>query len=293
MNVPAAAWLEAARPKTLVAALVPVALGTSLAVRADAASVPVALTCLAVALLLQVATNWSNDYEDWRRGADTAARLGPRRLTAAGVIPPGAMRAAAFGAFAAAFLAGLPLVAHAGWPLLVIGAASVLAGWAYTGGPFPLAYHGFGDVFVILFFGLVAVAGTQFAQTGVWTAEALAAGLGVGLAANQLLVANNVRDAVTDAAAGKRTLVVRFGPGFGTAQYAVQALAAAAVPAWFAMQGGAWGACAAWLALPLQIAAWRSLRRAGGREDYLGALGRSAGALLVYGFGLAAGLALT
>jgi 1,4-dihydroxy-2-naphthoate octaprenyltransferase len=204
-------WLEGARPRTLPAAVAPVALGTGAAAGVGGASWPRALLALVVSLALQVGVNYANDYSDGIRGTDDD-RVGPFRLTGSKAAAPGTVRAAAFAAFGVAAVAGLVLVAVSGaWWLLAVGAAAVAAAWYYTGGPRPYGYAGLGEVFVFVFFGLVAVLGTTYTQAGRVTGDAVAGAVGVGLIACALLVANNLRDVATDAVAGKRTLAVRIG----------------------------------------------------------------------------------
>jgi 1,4-dihydroxy-2-naphthoate polyprenyltransferase len=204
-------WLMAARPKTLPVGLAPVLVGTALA---DAAGVFHPLRFVAAllgALLIQVGANLSNDYSDARRGADTEDRLGPVRVTAGGLVPPRQVLIATYVTFALAILCGVYLVAVAGWQLLLVGAASIVAGVLYTGGPRPYGYEGLGELFVFLFFGIVAVAGSFFVQTEDLVWEAFALAVPVGLLASAVLVVNNVRDLETDRRAGKRTLAVRLG----------------------------------------------------------------------------------
>jgi 1,4-dihydroxy-2-naphthoate octaprenyltransferase len=242
-------WLEAARPKTLPAAVIPVLVGSALAWRADAFAWFPALLCLGFSLLVQIGTNFANDYGDFVKGADTAERLGPRRAVAAGLIAPRAMAAAAVTTFTIAFAVGLGLVWIRGWELLPVGIVSLLFGWAYTSGPYPLAYHGLGDVFVFIFFGLVAVGGTFYVQAGELPLVVLLAAVPIGLLATNILVVNNHRDADTDARAHKRTLVVRFGRGFAVAQYASSFAVALLVPPVLAWIERSW-----WLAAPLVLA---------------------------------------
>ncbi|MFN3596048.1 MAG: 1,4-dihydroxy-2-naphthoate polyprenyltransferase [Rubricoccaceae bacterium] len=232
-------WLEAARPRTLPAAAAPVVLGVLLALEAGVFHAGAALAALVAALLIQVGTNYANDAEDFVRGADTAARKGPRRATAAGFVTAAQMRRAAALAFGAAFLAGLYLVWRGGWPILALGLVAIASGYAYTAGRYALAYTGLADAFVFVFFGPVAVAGTFYVQALVLPAWTLLAGLGPGFLATAILVANNVRDVREDAAAGKRTLAVRFGRAFGVRLYSLCITGAVAVPAAFVwyMQG--------------------------------------------------------
>ena len=216
-------WILAARPKTLPAAIVPVWTGTVLAIL----SVPdiawgLFFSTLLSCLCIQVATNLFNDAIDSQKGADTAARLGPVRATAAGLLP---IRAVWTGALVfcvlAALLAG-PILQARGWPLLAIGTVSLILAWAYTGGPFPLAYVGLGELFVILFFGFIAVGGSWFVQTGSFPDRtALLVGLQTGLLSSVLLAINNLRDVAEDATTGKRTLAVRFGQSFARLEIAV------------------------------------------------------------------------
>jgi 1,4-dihydroxy-2-naphthoate octaprenyltransferase len=204
-------WLVAARPRTLPAAVAPVLVGTSLAI-GEGTFRPLAFACaLLGSVFIQIGTNLSNDYSDARRGADTEDRLGPVRVTAGGLMPPRQVLIGTYIAFGLAVLAGVYLIAIAGWQLLVVGAASILAGVLYTGGPRPYGYEGLGEIFVFLFFGVVAVVGSYFVQTEHLRWEAFALSVPVGLLAAAILLVNNIRDADTDRRAGKRTLAVRLG----------------------------------------------------------------------------------
>jgi 1,4-dihydroxy-2-naphthoate octaprenyltransferase len=213
-------WAMAARPRTLPAAVAPVLVGTALAATEDEFHALRFVAAMLGALFIQVGTNLSNDYSDARRGADTEDRLGPVRVTAGGLVPPKQVLVATYVAFGLAVLAGVYLIATAGWELLLVGAASILAGVLYTGGPRPYGYEGLGEVFVFLFFGVVAVSGSYFAQTERMEWEALALSVPVGLLAAAILVVNNVRDLETDRRAGKRTLAVRLGRSRARALYA-------------------------------------------------------------------------
>lgn len=284
-------WLEATRPRTLPAAVAPVVVGTALAWRAGEAKWPAAAACLGFALLVQVGTNFANDYYDFVKGADTAERVGPRRAVASGLIAPRVMRAAMIAVFAAAFALGLTLLAYGGWPLLVIGVASIACGVAYTGGPYPLAYHGLGDVFVFIFFGLVATGATAFVQLGELPVAALVAGAGVGALATNILVANNYRDVETDAKAGKGTLLVRWGRGYGRAQFATAHAVAVTAPLVLVLLGAAAG----WAALIVVFVAAAVAMKQGGRlaaaktpEDCIALLGATGRWLAIYGVLLAA-----
>jgi 1,4-dihydroxy-2-naphthoate polyprenyltransferase len=224
-------WLLAARPRTLPAAVAPVLVGTSLAI-GEGTFRPLAFACALIgSIFIQIGTNLSNDYSDARRGADTEDRLGPVRVTAGGLMPPRTVLLGTYVAFGIAVLAGVYLIAIAGWELLLVGAASILAGVLYTGGPKPYGYEGLGEVFVFLFFGVVAVVGSYFVQTEHLRWEAFALSVPVGLLAAAILLVNNIRDADTDRRAGKRTLAVRLGRDRARALFvACVALAYIAVP---------------------------------------------------------------
>jgi 1,4-dihydroxy-2-naphthoate octaprenyltransferase len=204
-------WLMAARVRTLPAAVAPVLVGTALAGYLHVFHPLRFLAALIGAMFIQIGTNLSNDYSDARRGADTEDRLGPVRVTAGGLVPPRQVLIATYLTFGIAVLAGVYLIVVAGWQLLLVGAASILAGVLYTGGPRPYGYEGLGELFVFLFFGIVAVAGSFFVQVERLDWEAFALAVPVGLIAAGLLVVNNVRDIDTDRRAGKRTLAVRLG----------------------------------------------------------------------------------
>lgn len=206
-----AQWVEGARPRTLPAALAPVAVGTGAAAGLGAASAGRAALAAGVALALQVGVNYANDYSDGIRGTD-AVRAGPMRLTGSGAATPGAVKRAAFASFAAAGVLGVTLCALSqAWWLLIVGALAVVAAWGYTGGRSPYGYRGLGEVSVFTFFGLVAVLGTTYTQAGRVSWPALAGAVGIGLLACALLMANNIRDIPTDVGSGKRTLAVRLG----------------------------------------------------------------------------------
>ncbi|MBK6872121.1 MAG: 1,4-dihydroxy-2-naphthoate polyprenyltransferase [Kineosporiaceae bacterium] len=206
-----AQWISAARPRTLPAAIAPVLVGTGAAAALDGALIGRALLALVVALALQVGVNYANDYSDGIRGTDDD-RVGPFRLTGSGAADPATVRRAAFAGFAVAAASGLALVALSGtWWLIAVGAASIIAAWYYTGGSRPYGYAGLGEVFVFVFFGLVAVLGTTYTQAGRVGLETLAGAVAIGLLACAILVANNLRDVPTDTAAGKHTLAVRIG----------------------------------------------------------------------------------
>jgi 1,4-dihydroxy-2-naphthoate octaprenyltransferase len=220
-------WLAAARPRTLVAAVVPVAVGSACAfAAAGELRMGPLVAALTGALFIQIGANLANDVFDAEKGADGPDRLGPTRVVAAGLIPAARVRAAMVGAFASAIACGIYLTWVAGPAIVVIGVASVASGIAYTGGPWPLGYHGLGDVFVMAFFGFVAVCGAAFVQLGAVPAAAWWAAIPVGALATAILVVNNVRDRETDARAGKRTLAVRLGRGGALAEWLLLVAAA-------------------------------------------------------------------
>jgi 1,4-dihydroxy-2-naphthoate octaprenyltransferase len=214
------AWLLAARPKTLPAAVAPVAVGTAAAVHEGGFALLPALAALAGAFLLQIGVNVANDYFDFRRGIDAGERKGPVRVTQAGLISPEEVRAGMIAVFALAILVGLYLVSVGGWPIVAVGAAAVLSALAYSGGPWPLASHALGDLFVFIFFGPVAVCGTFYVQTLRLSPAAIALSVPVGLLITAILVVNNIRDIDSDRLAGKLTLAVRMGAEGSVAWYA-------------------------------------------------------------------------
>ena len=214
------------RPKTLTAAFAPILVGTALSLYfTKNANWLLMLLALAASICIQIATNLINDAKDFQKGADTAERIGPKRITASGVLSDKAVLRLGFGFFALAILLAIPLVMAGGWVIVLIGVFSILAGYAYTAGPFPFAYHGFGDGFVILFFGLVATAGTFFLNSKNYEPAILIAGLQIGFLAAVLIAINNLRDIHTDRPVGKRTLPVRFGENFAKAEIAFLAFA--------------------------------------------------------------------
>lgn len=295
----AGAWLLAIRPRTLSAAVAPVAVGASLALALGGFHAPSALAALAGALLIQIGTNLANDVLDFRKGADTAERLGPTRVTAAGLLAPRTVAMGAAGAFGGAVAVGLYLVARGGLPILVIGLASLACGYLYTGGPHPLAYRGLGDLFVLLFFGLIAVAGTVYVQTGAWSLRALLLGLSVGALSVAILTANNLRDRATDALAGKRTLIVRLGDAWGRRYFAATVALAFAIPLLMALGGLArpgahWtlgpGVLLVLGALPLARPPLARVRAGAAGRDLLPVLGQTARLQLWHAVLLCAGL---
>ncbi len=287
------AWILAARPKTLTAAVAPVLVGTGLAAHDEALVILPAAAALVGAVLIQIGTNFANDYYDFVRGADTEDRVGPVRVTQAGLLPADSVRRGMVAVLGAAMLVGAYLVWVAGWPIVWIGLTSVACAVLYTGGPFPLAYHGLGDVFVFVFFGLVAVGGTYYVQALTWPADALLAGTALGALNAAILVVNNLRDIETDARAGKRTLAVRLGPTGTKVEYGVLLLLAGAVPP-VGILAFDWplAALAALLVAPL---CWSPARAVVGHADpreLVPALGDTARVVALYGVLLALALGL-
>jgi 1,4-dihydroxy-2-naphthoate octaprenyltransferase len=282
-------WVAGARPRTLPASVIPVAVGTAVAAAEGQVIWWRAAAALVVSVGIQVGTNYANDYSDGTRGTD-AARVGPVRLVASGLATPKAVRAAALLAFAVAGVAGLALASAAGWWLAAVGAACLAAGWLYTGGPRPYGYAGLGEVFVFVFFGLVATTGSAYVHLERVTGLAVLASIPVGLLAVALLVVNNLRDIPGDTAAGKNTLAVHLGAPATRVFYTAVVVGAFVTAAVIAPARP--GALLALLAVPLVIApARRVLAGEAGRGlvEVLQATGRLQ---LAFGFLLAAGIAL-
>jgi 1,4-dihydroxy-2-naphthoate octaprenyltransferase len=285
----------AARPRTLPAAVAPVLVGTALgALDRDGLRWLAFAAALLGAVFIQVGTNLSNDYSDARRGADTEDRLGPVRVTAGGLVPPRQVLIATYVSFGLAVLCGAYLVAVAGWVLLLIGAASILAGVLYTGGPRPYGYEGLGEVFVFLFFGVVAVTGSYYVQTEELTWEAFVLAVPVGLLAAGILVVNNVRDLETDRRAGKRTLAVRLGRARTRVLFAVMvylAFVVAPLP-WPLGRLSPW-LLLTWLTLPLAASVVRLVRSHTDGPTLNEALGRTGVLQLAFCVLLAGGVLLS
>ncbi len=284
-------WLMAARVRTLPAAVAPVLVGTSLAVQRDVFRPGAFAAALLGALLIQIGTNLANDYSDARRGADAEDRLGPVRVTAGGLVPPKQVLMATYVTFALAALRGGYLVAVAGIELLFVGIASIAAGVLYTGGPRPYGYEGLGEIFVFLFFGIVAVAGSTFAQTESWPWEAFVLAVPVGLLAAAILVVNNVRDMDSDRRAGKRTLAVRLGRERGRSLYGLMVYGAylvAPLP-WVLGPLSPW-LMLCWLTLPLAVSIVRMVRRHADGPTLNEALAQTGMLQLAFGLLLSAGV---
>lgn len=290
---PLRAWVLATRPRTLPAATAPVVVGSALAWRDGVFHPGLALAALAGALLLQIGSNFANDYFDFKKGADTEARLGPTRATASGLISERGMIAGMAVVFGLAVAVGLYLAAVGGWPIVAIGVAGIVCAILYTGGPFPLGYLGLGEVAVFLFFGLAAVTGTYYVQAHAVTPASLLLAVPPGLLSAGILLVNNIRDAETDAPAGKRTLAVRFGRPFARGLYAASLGAALLLPALLAAAGRLpWAAAAPVLAFPLAVPLLKTVLGPVSGPAYNKALGGTGKLLLVSSLLLAAGLVL-
>jgi 1,4-dihydroxy-2-naphthoate polyprenyltransferase len=282
-------WVAGARPRTLPAAVVPVLIGTGVAIGYSRFSWWRALLALLVALALQIGVNYANDYSDGVRGSDEK-RVGPVRLVAAGLAPPRQVLAAAFGCFFVAGVLGLVLAAVTSWWMVAVGVACVAAAWFYTGGAHPYGYMGFGEVFVFTFFGVVAVTGTAYVQMDRLSWLGLAASVPAGLLACALLMVNNLRDMRTDAQAGKKTLAVRLGDARSRQAY----VGALAVPFLFALALAAWRPLAplALLACPLAILPIRSVLGGASGPALIRTLGQTSRIQLAFGIALTVGLAI-
>lgn len=285
-------WIAATRPRTLAAAVVPVALGTAVAFAEGKASMLPAFVALFCALLIQIGTNFINEIYDFRRGADTAERLGPTRAVAAGLLTEREMTTGAALVLGTAFVAGLYLVYVGGWVILAIGLASIFFAWAYTGGAYPLAYNGLGDVFVFIFFGIVAVMGTTYAQTLEFSLASFIVSLAPGALATNILGVNNLRDISTDRVAGKRTLAVRFGRSFARRLYLTLTCIAFLAPVLLFGLGYQWSVLLPLVATPLAVRLCRQILSTEGRalNPYLG---ETAKLLVIHGLLFTLGIITT
>ena len=280
------------RPKTLTAALVPCVAGTAL-VKAIGLSWDgwVLFYALAASFLIQIGTNLVNDAVDFKKGADTEKRIGPQRITQAGILTANQVMVLGSLCFLLAVLCGVPLVLKGGWVIVAIGVASVLMGYSYTAGPFPLAYLGLGDLFVILFFGLLAVTGVVFLNTGEWLQEAFILGLQIGLHATVLIAINNLRDHSGDALVSKKTLAVRFGVKFSRWEIATLCFAPFVLNLYWWFEGYKIPAMISMLALPLAVKITKNIFATEPSSVYNKFLGQAAGLHLVFGLLLALGFA--
>jgi 1,4-dihydroxy-2-naphthoate octaprenyltransferase len=283
-------WVAGARPRTLPVAVVPVAVGTGVALSSDEVVWWRVGAAAVVALAIQVGTNYANDYQDGVRGTDDV-RVGPMRLVASGVKPAGQVRTAALAAFGVAAVFGLLLAIAVGWELLIVGALSFLAGWLYTGGPKPYGYLGLGEVFVFVFFGLVATVGSAYVNSEQITALAVCAAVPVGLLATALLVVNNLRDIPTDTDAGKRTLAVRLGDRRTRIMYVTMIVDVYLLVVVLGVTAR-WPALLALLSIPLAIKPVQAVRGGAVGPALIPVLGATGQLQLVTGVLLAFGLAL-
>jgi 1,4-dihydroxy-2-naphthoate octaprenyltransferase len=223
-------WVLASRLKTLTAAISPVLVGVSLAIHDGEFQLFIALMTLLAAVLIQIGANFANDVYDFLNGSDREDRLGPTRATQSGLIPPEDMKKGMWLVFALAICVGFYLASIGGWPIVWIGLASIASAIAYTGGPYPLGYHGWGDVFVFVFFGIIAVPGTYYLQSGFVSYDSILFGIPLGALSTAILIVNNLRDADTDIKSGKRTLAVRFGKTFVKIEYIIMMMVAFVIP---------------------------------------------------------------
>ena len=260
------AWLEAARPRTLPASLSPVLLGCALAYRDGVFQWIPALLCVGVALLAQIASNFANDYFDFKKGADGADRLGPERAVAQGWITPKAMLIGTFVTLGFSCLMGCGLLFYGGWWLIGVGLAIALCVLAYSAGPFPLAYNGLGDVCVVLFYGVVPVCFTYYVQALSFSLLAFLLSLAVGFLSANILIVNNYRDYAQDRAAGKRTSIVLFGRRFGRVAYLVNGLIALLLVFPLLLAAPLWLTALFGLFFVLFVATWQEMRKRDGRS---------------------------
>jgi 1,4-dihydroxy-2-naphthoate polyprenyltransferase len=223
-------WVLASRPETLTAAISPVLVGVSLSIHVGEFRPFIALMTLLAAVLIQIGANFANDVYDFLMGSDREDRLGPTRATQSGLISPDDMKKGMWLVFLLAVCVGLYLASIGGWPIVGIGLASIVSAIAYTGGPYPLGYHGWGDIFVFVFFGIIAVSGTYYLQTGTVTNESILLGISLGALSTAILIVNNLRDADTDIKSGKRTLAVRLGKQFVKIEYIIMKVVAFTAP---------------------------------------------------------------
>ena len=287
-------WALAARPRTLPAAIAPVLVGTALAIVDDEFRALAFVAALIGSVFIQIGTNLSNDYSDARRGADTEDRLGPVRVTAGGLMPPRRVLVGTYVAFGIAVLAGIYLTAITGPELLLVGAASIAAGVLYTGGPRPYGYEGLGELFVFLFFGVVAVVGSYYVQAQELPWEAFALSVPVGLLAAAILVVNNVRDADTDRRAGKRTLAVRLGRERARQLFAAMLVVSYAVAIAIPLAGGlSWWVALPLLSAPLALPLWKTVAARSDGPSLNAALADTGRLLGVFSLLLAAGILLS
>lgn len=286
------AWVLACRPKTLAAALAPVAVGCALAAWAGHFRPVPALLCVLFAVLMQIASNFINDVSDFEQGNDREDRLGPRRACAQGWISAGKMKKGIIIDLVLALAAGLPLAFYGGWSMVGVALVCLVCAYMYSAGPYPLAAHGWGDVLVVVFFGLVAVGFTYYVQAGAWAPQATLAGLAVGVCINLLLTINNFRDRDQDRLSGKKTLIARFGAEFGLRYYLAQGGFACAFALCLIPHGLFWAGLLPLLFLVPHYRVWsRIVSIYEGRELNL-CLGLTSRNILIFSLLLSAGILL-
>ena len=286
--------LLAFRPKTLTAALVPCLAATALVkVTQGTVDMSVLYFALAASFLIQIGTNLVNDAVDFKKGADNEKRIGPQRITQAGILTANQVMALGTLCFILAILCGIPLVLKGGWPIVAIGVASVAMGYSYTAGPFPLAYLGLGDLFVIIFFGLIAVMGMVFIMTGQWSFDAFWLGLQIGFHATVLIAINNLRDVNGDREVNKKTLAVRFGVTFSRSEIMALAFLPFLMNFYWLKLGLTWAAVLPLVALPLATVISKNVFTTEPSPVYNKFLGQSAGLHLLFGLLLAVGFVIS
>ncbi len=283
MNTRVNRWILAARPKTLVAGISPVIIAIGLAIKDGVFNWYLSLICLLIAMLLQIVSNFANDYFDYKKGSDTPERLGPQRAVAEGWVTPKQMIVASLVVLAVACALGMVLMWLVDWRLLFVGIAVAVSAIAYSGGKYPLAYIGLGDVCVLLFYGIVPVVFTYFVQSSTFTTEAFVCGLAIGLVSTNILVSNNYRDYELDKKAGKKTTIVIFGKKFGEYFYLINGIIAVVLCQYFWLQGLAAVALLPILYILVHIVTWRQMIQIGEGRALIAILGKTARNVLLFG----------
>lgn len=287
------AWILAARPHTLAASASPVIVGSALAWHHFSFNWLPALICLIFALIAQIVSNFANDYFDYKKGIDNQERLGPKRAVAEGWISPKSMLLATLGLLCFDGLLGLTLVYFAGWELIIIGIIIGVFALAYSGGPYPLSSNGWGDVCVIIFFGIVPVGFTYYVQSLQWTTETSLCGIAMGLIITNILVANNYRDRDTDKKSGKRTSIVLFGEKFGRYFYLFNGIVAVICCQYFWFSGAIWAALLPFAYLPVHLVTWRKMVRIFKGKELIGVLQDTSRNVLLFAVLLSIGLIIS
>jgi len=286
------AWFLATRPKTLSAAATPVIIASALAEHDKSFQWKPALICLLFALIAQIIANFANDYFDYKKGADNEERLGPKRTVAEGWIAPKVMLSATIGLLVLNMALGLFLLHYGGWKLIFVGLFVAVFAFAYSGGPFPLAYRGWGDVCVFIFFGIVPVGFTYYVQTLQWSLPVTICGASAGLVIINILVANNYRDRYSDAKTGKKTSIVLFGEKFGQRFYLLNGILAVAGCQYFWLEKAMWASLLPLVYLVVHILTWKEMLAINEGSALIGTLEKSARNVLIFGGALSVGLLL-